>query len=142
MGQPQRNTELPLIRKGDLQELFLIALANRDGNIKSACEITGVDRKTFNTWMQEDPKFVESVEVVAEEILDNAEQVLQDAINSGNLTATIFFLKCKGKKRGYIEREMVTPPSGPMVFEMNFGKLPEPQKLIDVTPAQLPTSNR
>ena len=52
-------------------------------------------------------------------------QHLQDAINDGNLTATIFFLKCKGKKRGYIERqEVIDPSKKPLSLTMNFSVTP------------------
>jgi hypothetical protein len=47
---------------------------------------------------------VESLEGVA---LDLAESKLHEEILGGNTAAIIFFLKTKGKKRGYVERQEV-----------------------------------
>jgi hypothetical protein len=46
--------------------------------------------------------------------IDFAESQLHKQIKEGNSTATIFFLKTKGKKRGYVERQEV---------DVNTGKL-------------------
>jgi hypothetical protein len=61
-------------------------------------------------------------------MLDFTEMELIKQIKAGNMTAIIFYLKCKGKIRGYIERSAVevsgenglpiTPPS----FVVNFVK--------------------
>jgi hypothetical protein len=54
-----------------------------------------------------------------ENMLDIAESELLKKIKSGNMTALCFFLKCRGKERGYIERSEVdtriTGQSGVMV---------------------------
>ena len=49
---------------------------------------------------------------VVEQILDLAESKLVDAINDGNLTAIMFYLKTKGKHRGYTERHQVEGKDG------------------------------
>ena len=114
----------------EMQELFLIALSQMDNNITRACELVGASRKDFNHWCDTSPEFVEGLNDVAEGIIDNAEQVLQDAINDNNLTATIFFLKCKAKHRGYVERQEVTGTGGrPLTFEMNFIAPPKPKQI-------------
>lgn len=44
--------------------------------------------------------------------LDKAEKKLDKKIDEGDTTALIFFLKTKGKKRGYIERQELTGADG------------------------------
>ena len=46
--------------------------------------------------------------------IDFAESQLHKQIRDGNSTATIFFLKTKGKKRGYVERQEIEATMGKM----------------------------
>ena len=45
-------------------------------------------------------------------LLDFAEQKLFELINAGDKTSIIFYLKCKGKARGYVERQEMTGANG------------------------------
>ena len=49
---------------------------------------------------------------IVEQIIDLAESRLVDAINDGNLTAIMFYLRTKGKHRGYSERHQVEGKDG------------------------------
>lgn len=49
---------------------------------------------------------------IVERNLDLAECGLLDAINAGNLTAIMFYLKTKGKHRGYAERHQIEGKNG------------------------------
>ncbi len=111
------------------QELFLVALGECDGNVTKACEMADVSRKEYNFWCAESQEFIANIDEVAEGILDGMEQILIDAAKNDNLTAVIFYLKCKGKGRGYVERQEVTGKEGkPLTFEMNFISIPGPDK--------------
>lgn len=71
------------------------------GNISLTCEKLGVTRQTFYKWRSEDREFDRAVEEINERTLDFVESKLLDGINEGNARLIMFYLNCKGKKRGY-----------------------------------------
>jgi hypothetical protein len=75
--------------------------------VTTACKTVGIDRKTHYNWMNDDPEYKKMVDDLQDITLDFAESQLHKQIKQGNTTATIFLLKTKGKKRGYIERSEV-----------------------------------
>ena len=74
------------------------------GNITASCKEAEIDRKTYYNWLEADPDFKQAVEDINEESVDFAESSLKQQIKDGDTTATIFYLKTKGKKRGYVEK--------------------------------------
>lgn len=86
------------------KKALLEALEKSLGVVTTACAHTGVARRTFYNWMREDDDFAEKVRELEEVALDFAESQLHKKIKDGDTAATIFYLKTKGKKRGYIER--------------------------------------
>ena len=91
---------------------MLDALEKSLGVVTSACKTVGVGRTTHYLWMQEDKEYKAAVEELSDVAIDFAESQLHKQIKEGNSTATIFFLKTKGKKRGYVERQEVDVSSG------------------------------
>ena len=85
------------------QNSFLKALKLSLGNVTGACAKVKISRQTYYNWLKI-PEFAEAVDVVNESNLDYAESKLLSLIRQENPTAIIFYLKTKGKKRGYIER--------------------------------------
>lgn len=83
---------------------FIEALRDGRGIITYACQKIGISRKTYYDWYQSDSEFKRLADEVNDATIDVVESKLLNAINEGNLTAIIFYLKTKGKKRGYIER--------------------------------------
>lgn len=73
------------------------------GNVSATCREIGITRQTFYRWLKEDPKFAEKATEVDESNVDFAETALLKNIKDGKETSLIFFLKTKGKSRGYIE---------------------------------------
>jgi hypothetical protein len=73
-------------------------------NISATCLALGISRPTFYRWLEEDKKLREKVEEVEEALIDNVESKLLKKITDEDMTAIIFYLKTKGKNRGYVER--------------------------------------
>ena len=69
-------------------------------NIKDAESL----RKIHYEWLKTDPAYKEAVESIEGIVLDYAESQLFKQVAKGDTTAIIFLLKCRGKKRGYVER--------------------------------------
>jgi len=101
--------------KNDItKKAMLEALENSLGVVTSACKTVDISRETHYRWLREDEDYKAGVEALSDVALDFAESQLHKQIKEGNSTATIFFLKTKGKKRGYVERQEV---------DVNTGKL-------------------
>lgn len=85
------------------QKRFLKALEETGGNITAACMKSGIkSRNTVYKWMKHD-SFKAEVDSINEAAIDYVESKLMSAIQQDNVTAIIFYLKTKGKKRGYVE---------------------------------------
>lgn len=92
--------------KTSRKKAFLVALKNAAGNVTAACEKVSVSRQTFYNWLERYPKFAAQVAEVEESLIDLAETQLLLKIKQGDVTALIFFLKCKAKDRGYVEKQL------------------------------------
>lgn len=95
-------TKTDILKKGTLD-----ALEKSLGVVTTACRSVGIHRSTFYDWYNSDGEFRKEVETISEMALDFAETQLHKQIRDGSVPATIFYLKTKGKKRGYIERAEV-----------------------------------
>jgi hypothetical protein len=94
--------------KTDIQKNAMIeALEKSLGIVTAACKTVGIARQTHYEWYKEDEGYRSRVESIADMTLDFAESQLHKQIKEGNSTATIFFLKTKGKHRGYVERQEI-----------------------------------
>lgn len=99
---PKTRTKTLILKKSMLE-----ALEKSLGVVTTACKMVGVERRRHYDWLKKDPKYAEQVAELEEVALDFAESQLHNQIKEGNTTATIFYLKTKGKRRGYIERQEV-----------------------------------
>ena len=94
------------------KKAMIEALEKTLGVVTSAAKMVGIDRTTHYLWMNEDPEYKKDVEETGEVALDYAETQLHKQIGEGQPASTIFYLKTKGKKRGYIERNELTGADG------------------------------
>ena len=86
------------------KKAMIEALEQSLGVVTTACRVAGIGRTTHYKWLREDPEYHEAVEDISGVALDFAESQLHRQIKDGNTAATIFYLKTKGKGRGYVER--------------------------------------
>ena len=97
------------------------ALEKSLGIVTTACKSVGISRQTHYQWMKEDEAYRQEVEGISDIALDFAESKLHKQIENNDTTATIFYLKTKGKKRGYVERTEVEQ-SGSLAINWNEQK--------------------
>ena len=88
------------------------ALEKSLGVVTTACKIVGIDRTTFYRYLKDDEAFAKQVQDIENIAIDFVESQLFKQIKDGNTTATIFYLKTKAKKRGYVERQEITGAEG------------------------------
>lgn len=81
-----------------------MALEQSLGIVSTAAKAAGISRDTHYHWYNTDENYKNEVESLSDIALDYAESHLFKAIGNGNITAVIFYLKTKGRSRGYIER--------------------------------------
>ena len=101
------------------KETILKALEKSLGVVTVACKSADVPRSTYYKWLKEDEEFAKEVKDIENIALDFGESQLHKQIGDGNTSATIFFLKTKGKKRGYIERSELDLTSGDEPIKIN-----------------------
>lgn len=80
------------------------ALEKSLGIVTTACKQVGISRQTHYDWYNNDPDYKAAVESIADIALDFAESQLHKQIQNGEVSSTIFYLKTKGRKRGYAEK--------------------------------------
>jgi 20S proteasome alpha/beta subunit len=91
---------------------FLEEFSKKANNVSATCKAIGIERPTFYNWLKDDVDFRLKVENAEEGDIDMAESALKKQILGGNITAIIFYLKTKGKSRGYVERQEITGKDG------------------------------
>lgn len=102
----------PRDRVQERKERFLIAYEQAMAIVSTACRAVGISRGTFYYWMREDTEFAERIREVDEGQIDAVEGALLSRIQECDTTAIIFYLKTKGKARGYSERLELTGKDG------------------------------
>lgn len=109
MAQPikkeQKRTEIT-------KDVLLQNLEQNMGNVTLACHFGKCSRSTFYRYYKTDDEFKKAVDDIGEIALDIAESEMWKLIKDGNVPTILFYLKCKGKNRGYVERQEITGQDG------------------------------
>ena len=85
------------------KQRLLAALREHKGIVSTACQSIGVSRRTFYHWRDTDKEFLRSLEDINEDAIDHVESKLMERIDHGSDRAIIFYLKTRGRNRGYRE---------------------------------------
>ena len=88
------------------KQKFLDALILTRGVVTTAASKCHIDRNTHYRWMREDEEYKLKVEEIDDIALDFSESALFKNIDEGKEASIFFHLKCKGKKRGYREKDV------------------------------------
>ena len=96
------------------------ALEKSLGIVTTACKSVDISRSTFYLWMREDEEFKKAVDEIENVALDFAESQLHKQMKDGQASSTIFYLKTKGKKRGYVERQEIEQIGNTNTFQVEI----------------------
>ena len=83
---------------------LLEALEKSLGIVTSACKEVGISRKQFYEYYNTDEDFKKSVDDINEITLDFTETQLFKKIKEGSERSILFYMKYRGRKRGYTDR--------------------------------------
>ena len=110
-------------RTQDSKEIMLEALEVSLGIVTEACEKTGLSRTQHYKWYKDDAEYRKAVDSIDNKFIDFAETHLKEQIKNGSTQATTFFLRTRGRKRGYNEKQEVdlTSDDKPITIEFNIG---------------------
>ena len=87
----------------------IAAIVEAQGFVTRACDILGIGRTTFYTYLKRYPTAQQALSDTREKRHEWVESKLMKAVGKDNLTAIIFYLKTQGKHLGYVERQEVEP---------------------------------
>ncbi len=80
-------------------------LRKNKGNLAACARYFGITRQAVYGYISTRPHLKEVQDECTETVIDTAESKLFAAINKGESWAICFFLKCRAKSRGYVEKE-------------------------------------
>jgi hypothetical protein len=117
-GKPRRKLGKYAPRPGLRQEQIEKALRATAGIYRYAAKKLKCAPNTVRNHVLRSAYLQRVLTEVADDNLDNAEHAVKVAIDAGNITAAFFYLKCKGKARGWVERQEITgSDGGPVAIE-------------------------
>ncbi len=86
---------------------MIIELKKTLGNVTESTKRVGIDRQTHYDWVDDDKEYAQNIKQIPDHTLDFVETALMQNVKDGNVTAQIFYLKTKGKARGYVEKQEI-----------------------------------
>lgn len=83
---------------------FLRALKSNLGLVYASSKETGISVEDHTRWMSEDGEYKKQVTEIDGHAIDYVESTLLKLVEERNPQAIMFYLKTKGKDRGYVEK--------------------------------------
>ena len=90
------------------KQKILEALEKSLGIVTPACKEVGISRNQFYVYYKTDEKFKKAVDDIQEITLDFAENQLLKKIKEGSERSILFYMKYRGRKRGYSDSVDIT----------------------------------
>jgi hypothetical protein len=98
------------------KEEFIACLRRNRGKMTFVAKELGCTLQAVSQRIKENVDLQWEMDSIGENILDMAEIKLEEKVSEKDLGALCFLLKCKGKKRGYVERTEHTGADGQNLF--------------------------
>ncbi len=83
------------------------ALMECGGRVSDAAQRLGCDPHELRIRIERSPHLQKTLENIREDQVDMAESRLLERIDKGELSAITFFLKCQGRRRGWLEKQVM-----------------------------------
>lgn len=109
----EKSTNAISKKRDQTAQRIIKAIKNSEGGLLTAvAERAKLNYSTVWRYARDYPSVKEALQEAKEKLLDFAESKLYTAIKKGELVAILFFLKTKGKARGYTERQEIVGADG------------------------------
>lgn len=86
-------------------KIKLLEVMADSSSVTKACKDCNIGRDTHYRWLKNDAEYAEEFKKIDDMVIDLVEDCFMENIKSGNVAAQIFFLKTRGRKRGYEEKQ-------------------------------------
>lgn len=125
------NVEIALVKRNETtrqkKAKFIRTYGARLCNVSATCEVVGIARQTFYSWMDKDDAFKKAIESCQEKFYDDLETTMfTKAIVDKDSTMLIWLSKTKMKQRGYVEKVEQEVTMNPFMELMQSASTEEP----------------
>lgn len=99
---------------------MLEALEKNKGIVTYACKAAHIIPNTYYKYYKEDPEFRAAADAIQETVCDFVEKKLYDNIDRGDTKSIMFYLRCKGQKRGFVDKSEQTINFNDISIDLNL----------------------
>ena len=126
----EKEDKKPLLKglKGKKKTMMEHLITTLD-NVSESAKRTGISRRAHYNWLEDDPVYKGYYDDISNYQVDFYQSALNLLVKEKNAAAIIFGLKCKGKHRGWTERNELEL-SGNVKNELSIDSLREVWKEV------------